>query len=351
MLQNIDVVAYNFVKKFLEKQDENLLELWEKEEKTFRSLFIRKKSKKIKKNASVYNFFCKAERSRLKEINPDISEKDIRKELSELWITIKNNEDEISIYKQQAEDDKKRYEEEKNSGSSSDEGKKKKIKDKNRPKRALSAYILFGIDERVNVKELFPTMKATDVSIELGKRWKNIDTLKKSYYEKKALEDKKRFDEQMSTYIKPVEECEPVKKDKEKKGKKTRVKKVIADEPVEEEPVEEELVEEEPVEEEPVEEEPVEEEPVEEEPVEEEPVEEEPVEEEPVEEDKKKKSKKRLVKKVSADEPVEEDTEKKGKKRRVKKVIADEPVEEDTEKKGKKRRVKKVIAVEDEPIE
>ena len=314
MLQNIDVVAYNFVKKFLEQHDENLLESWEKEEKTFRSLFIRKKSKKIKKNASVYNFFCKAERTRLKEINPDISEKDIRKELSDLWNSIKNNEDEISVYKQQAEDDKKRYEEEKNSGSSSDEGKKKKIKDKNRPKRALSAYILFGIDERVNVKELFPTMKATDVSIELGKRWKNIDTLKKSYYEKKALEDKKRFDEQMSTYIKPVEEYEPVKKDKEKKSKKTRVKKVIADEPIEEE---EPLVEEE--------------EPVVEE---EEPVVEE---EEPL---------------VEEEEPlVEEDKEKNSKKKRAKKEIADESVDEDKEKKSKKRRVKKVIAVEDEPIE
>jgi hypothetical protein len=287
-------MCYDYVLSFLSERNEELVEAWEKEEETFKSLFKNDKSKKkkssIKKNASAYNFFCKALRTLLKEANPDISNEQIKQELSNKWKLIKDDEEQLAPYKQQAEEDKKRYDEERANMSDSEvedekaeKKKNKKLKDNNKPKKNCSAYICFCNEERNRVKEENPDMTTLEIGAELGVRWAVVkkDKTRMAKYIKQADEDKKRYDAEMKNYVRPSDEelmsrnkkkkerVPIVKKsnkqaDEEKPKKKSSKKKKV------EEPVEEEVVEEEPAEEEVVEEESVEEEVVEEEPVEEE---------------------------------------------------------------------------------
>ena len=202
-------MAFDYVKNFLASCDEALANKWENEKSAFNLIFSDKK--KIKRNGSAYNFFCKEHRRRLKEENPDITEADLKVEISALWKETKDNEDAMATFKQQAQEDKERYEAEKaSSGDENDSGKKKKkrLKDKNRPKKALSAYFIWGMDERKKIKEEYPDMIATDVGVELGRRWAVAKQNQKLMvtYNKKAEDEKIRYQAEMALYNKPSDE-------------------------------------------------------------------------------------------------------------------------------------------------
>ena len=66
------------------------------------------------------------------------------------------------------------------------------------PKRALSAYIFFCREKRPQVKESFPEMKATEITKELAKMWKEIkETYEANEYIELATRDKTRYQEEM----------------------------------------------------------------------------------------------------------------------------------------------------------
>jgi hypothetical protein len=283
---NMTIVAdacVDYIKKFLEKNEE-LLAKFEEEQDVFKSLFTSEKQTKVKRNCSAYNFFCKEQRSRLKEENPDATEADIKAQISSLWKAAKDDEDELSKFKQQAEEDKKRYEAEKEASGDNDK-KKKKLKDKNKPKKSLSSYFIWGMDERAKIKAEHPELKATEIGVELGRRWATVksDAKKMAKYNKAAEADKVRYQTEMASYTRPSDE-ELMASKKTKKSSVPKAKKGIKSKKTEEEPVP--VEEEEPV---PVEEE----EPV---PVEEE----EPV---PVEKPKKTRRQEVRSKKVETEKP------------------------------------------------
>ena len=93
--------------------------------------------------------------------------------------------------------------------SGSENGRKKK--DPNAPKRGKSAYLFFCDDNRSEVKQsLGEDSKATEVTKELGKRWRDLQESKKSNdkkalagYEKKAQEDKARYEAEKQEYVPP----------------------------------------------------------------------------------------------------------------------------------------------------
>ena len=81
--------------------------------------------------------------------------------------------------------------------------KEKKIKDSNEPKRAPSAYILFCKDERKNISVQNPTFNNKQVTSELGKQWKVLqtnDTEKFNKYKEVASEKKSQYEEEMAQY-------------------------------------------------------------------------------------------------------------------------------------------------------
>jgi len=78
--------------------------------------------------------------------------------------------------------------------------KAKAKKDPNKPKRAKSAYIFFCSAMRAIVKEDMGDAKATEVTKELGKRWRELDEDDKVQYQDLADKDKERYAEEMEVY-------------------------------------------------------------------------------------------------------------------------------------------------------
>ena len=82
---------------------------------------------------------------------------------------------------------------------------KKATKDPNAPKRPRTAYIFFCEDQRVPVKNKSPEMSQTQLMCKLGELWKQLTDKKKQKYNDQAAKDKLRYEQEMSTYVKPSE--------------------------------------------------------------------------------------------------------------------------------------------------
>ena len=215
---------------------EKLLKLWQDkkddidaEMKSQVEEILPKKAKRVKKPKdapknprSAYILFCNDERVNVKKDMAELNAKEVLKELGRRW---KEEDDSTKTkYQDLANNDKKRYEEEMANYVPSEEPetkekKKRAKKAKDAPKNALSAYNFFCKDEREKVKEKMPNSNAKEIMAELGKRWKDIkDTDAADKYKKMAEEDKKRYAEEMETYV-PSEEGEKTKKPRAKKPK------------------------------------------------------------------------------------------------------------------------------------
>lgn len=62
-----------------------------------------------------------------------------------------------------------------------------------KPKKNLSAYMIFVQEVRPKVIEQIPGIKTLDVMKEIGKRWTNISQEDFAYYSDKASKDKIRY--------------------------------------------------------------------------------------------------------------------------------------------------------------
>jgi len=88
-------------------------------------------------------------------------------------------------------------------------------KDPNAPKRAQSGYMLWLNDNRASLTK--PGMGVTDVAKAAGVEWGKLTD--KSKWEKKAADDKKRYEREMASY-KGGSSGSPKKAAPAKKGKK-----------------------------------------------------------------------------------------------------------------------------------
>jgi len=78
--------------------------------------------------------------------------------------------------------------------------KKGQKKDKDAPKRAMSAFFLFAQDERAKVKAANPSASIGDIGKELGARWAKLGGGAKAGYEKKAAVLKVKQQAEMAKY-------------------------------------------------------------------------------------------------------------------------------------------------------
>ena len=196
-----------------------------------------------KNNCSSYIFFCKNARAGVKAEHKDWKGTEVTKELGRIWREEMSDEDKAPFIRQ-AEQDKERYQEEmkdytpspewlaQQEADDSDSGsKKKRSKKKNKgPKRAMSAYLYFCQDMRQKVKDENGDMKASEVTAELGRIWrdevKDDKDASKKYYEQ-AKADKALYEEEKANWVDP----EPASDEEEKatpKPKKKSSKKVKA---------------------------------------------------------------------------------------------------------------------------
>ncbi|RLN32078.1 hypothetical protein BBJ28_00020208 [Nothophytophthora sp. Chile5] len=79
--------------------------------------------------------------------------------------------------------------------------KQRKKKDKNAPKRALSAFMFFSNDIRETVKREMPELEFLQISMEIGKRWKQITDEDRRPYDELAAADKRRYQEEKEEYV------------------------------------------------------------------------------------------------------------------------------------------------------
>uniref|UniRef100_A0A1D1ZTD4 FACT complex subunit SSRP1 n=1 Tax=Auxenochlorella protothecoides TaxID=3075 RepID=A0A1D1ZTD4_AUXPR len=78
--------------------------------------------------------------------------------------------------------------------------KARKKKDKNAPKRGMSAFMFFSQDQRESVKADNPGIAFGEVGKVLGQRWKELSEADKKPYEEKAAKDKERYEKEKSSY-------------------------------------------------------------------------------------------------------------------------------------------------------
>uniref|UniRef100_A0AAV1V2I6 HMG box domain-containing protein n=1 Tax=Peronospora matthiolae TaxID=2874970 RepID=A0AAV1V2I6_9STRA len=79
--------------------------------------------------------------------------------------------------------------------------KPRKKKDKNAPKRALSAFMFFSNDIRDTVKKEMPELQFLEISSEIGRRWKKITDEERRPYDELAAADKRRYMEEKEDYV------------------------------------------------------------------------------------------------------------------------------------------------------
>ena len=75
-------------------------------------------------------------------------------------------------------------------------------KDKNAPKRPISAYFFYNQERRLTLKKEQPTLDHKDLIRVMSDEWNKLTEEQKRPYIKKAEDDKKRYIEQMKEYEK-----------------------------------------------------------------------------------------------------------------------------------------------------
>jgi N-methylhydantoinase A/oxoprolinase/acetone carboxylase beta subunit len=156
----------------------------------------------VRGKTSPYGFFVKMCYEEHKKKYPDESVQvtEISKRCSEKWKTM--SEDEKKRFYELAQKDAERYQAEVQAYGGEDtlRRKRKQKKDPNAPKKALSAFFFFSNERRPHVQQDHPDWKVGTIAQELGRCWKALSDEERSVYERKAQEDKARYDEEMRNY-------------------------------------------------------------------------------------------------------------------------------------------------------
>jgi len=141
-----------------------------------------------KRGKTAYNYFCSDKRAEAKEeLGVEAKATEVTSLLGKMWKELKEDDDrseEMDKYKKLAADDKARYEDENKKvvDSSDDElvddkpvvKKSKKVVDDTKPAKSKTGYTYFCQSTRESVKDDNPEMKATEVTKELARLWKEL---------------------------------------------------------------------------------------------------------------------------------------------------------------------------------
>lgn len=174
-----------------------------------------------KRGKSSYIYFCVEKRPVIKNANPDMSAKEIIKELGRVWREDTSEADKARYAKMSADDNSRYTDEMKDYVPPPNVGTviEKKAK-RSGPKRSLTSYIFFCKDQRAILKEEEPNLSTKDVTAALGKRWKALSEKDRKPYEKLAAKDKARYEKDKASWVEPEEDS--VDKPVTKKGKSTK---------------------------------------------------------------------------------------------------------------------------------
>jgi hypothetical protein len=145
-----------------------------------------------KRGKSSYIFYCIENRQKIQTKNPNMSAKDIIKELGSSWRTLTDTQKDKYI--KLADGDKQRYTGEISEYTPSDKFLSSKKVKSTGPKRGLTAYIFFCNEQRNVVKESNPKLSNKELTSELGKKWNLLTDEQKKPYASLAEKDKSRYE-------------------------------------------------------------------------------------------------------------------------------------------------------------
>ena len=175
-----------------------------------------------KRSKSSYIFFCIDNREKIKKANPNMSAKELIRELGRVW------REEVSPkkkakYEKLAQKDKDRYNEEMSTYTPPPSSEKPKKRNKKQgPKRARSAYIFFCGDQRDRIKNKYPNMSTTELTSKLGSLWRSLSEKDRKPYNDMALKDKVRYQEEKNNNTESSNQEETIvvkpKKSRKKSG-------------------------------------------------------------------------------------------------------------------------------------
>jgi hypothetical protein len=75
-----------------------------------------------------------------------------------------------------------------------------------RPKKALSAYMIFVRENRSLISKNNPQLSSLEVMKQVGQKWQGLSEVEKQLYEDKANKDKKRYKKDLVKFEKEIEE-------------------------------------------------------------------------------------------------------------------------------------------------
>lgn len=149
-----------------------------------------------KKSASAYIIFGKEKRAEILKRNPTAKVTEVVKEIAQSWGLL--TKEDRQKYKEAAKKDKERYEKELRSLESFSEKLKK-------PKKCLSAYMIFVKETRPLIVEQHQEMGALQVMQEVGKQWQALTSEERQYFKDKADKDKVRYLNEQRAFYDEVE--------------------------------------------------------------------------------------------------------------------------------------------------
>jgi hypothetical protein len=142
-----------------------------------------------KRCKSAYLFFCNSVRNDIKQNNPELSNKDITKEMGRLWKNVKTDKKEYKKYEELANKDRERYNREKKEYMKGDKERvveERVVEERVVEEVKLSAYHLYCRDYRESFKKNNPEMNPKQITRELASSWKGLDKKTKKKYKKLA---------------------------------------------------------------------------------------------------------------------------------------------------------------------
>lgn len=82
-----------------------------------------------------------------------------------------------------------------------------------KPKRPLTPFFIYLIENRDRIKSSRPGIAFTQISVVASEEWKKLKPAQKAPFEKRSQTDKARYEREMATYIPGPEEKKKRRKD------------------------------------------------------------------------------------------------------------------------------------------
>jgi arsenate reductase-like glutaredoxin family protein len=165
-----------------------------------------------KRPRSAYILYCAEKRNDAKADHPDAKPAELMKILGDLWNQLSPTKK--AEYNEKAKQDKDRYtdqlksyhppddeDDDDDGGKRSKNKRGKKKKDPNEPKRAPSAYLIYGQKVRDQIKSEFPDLKSSEIMQKIGERWQKLTEEEKKPYNEEAAIAKAQYESKKAEYI------------------------------------------------------------------------------------------------------------------------------------------------------